>query len=132
MGRFDGWSSENIAAAAKKPPPLQPKEFALGRLPGGVRNKTEAAYERLLEAQLGIGKIKWFAFEPINLRLGDKCFYSPDFGVVAADGVFECHEVKGFWRDDALAKFKAAAAKFPFRFVAVRMGKGSFVRILEI
>lgn len=31
----------------------------------------------------------------------------------------ECHEVKGFWRDDARAKIKIAADLYPFRFIAV-------------
>lgn len=29
---------------------------------------------------------------------------------MAADGVMECHEVKGHWQDDARAKIKIAAA----------------------
>lgn len=36
-----------------------------------------------------------------------------------ADGVIEMHEVKGYWTEDARAKIKVAANKFPFRFVAV-------------
>ena len=31
----------------------------------------------------------------------------------------EMHEVKGYWTEDARAKIKVAANKFPFRFVAV-------------
>lgn len=108
------------------------KMRALGRMPGGTRNKTEAAYERLLQARLGAGEIRWYAFEPWNLRLGDRCFYSPDFAVMLADGSIEVHEVKGFWQDDALAKFKAAAAQHPFKFIAVRMTRGRFETILEI
>ena len=38
-----------------------------------------------------------------------------------ADGVIECHEVKGFWQDDARAKIKVAADMYPFRFLAVRV-----------
>lgn len=115
-----------------KPSTAKERTQALGRLPGGVRNKTEAAYERLLQIELGDGLIRWYAFEPWNLRLGDNCFYSPDFGVMAADGTIQVREVKGRWTDDGLAKFKAAAAQHPFRFIAVRMVKGSFETILEI
>ena len=39
---------------------------------------------------------------------------------MAADGVIECHEVKGFWQDDARAKIKVAADLYPFRFIAVK------------
>lgn len=45
--------------------------------------------------------------------------YTPDFAVMLADGVIEMHEVKGYWTEDARAKIKVAANKFPFRFVAV-------------
>ncbi|MNU08900.1 hypothetical protein D3C72_2551680 [compost metagenome] len=40
---------------------------------------------------------------------------------MAADGVMECHEVKGHWLDDARAKIKIAAAMYPFRFIAVKV-----------
>lgn len=94
--------------------------LALGRLPTGTMNKTEAAYSEHLEAKRIAGAVLWFAFEPIKLRLADNTFYSPDFGVIAADGVLEMHEVKGFWADDARVKIKVAADRFPFRFVAAR------------
>jgi len=118
-------------AAKRTETPLQ-KMQALGRLPGGEMNKTEAAYNRLLETRLGLGDIRWFKFEPINIRLGAKCFYSVDFMVLNFDGIIEAHEVKGFWTDDALVKFKVAAATLPFKFKAVRMVKGNFETILEI
>ena len=131
MSNFKGW--ENYAAKpAAKLQTATTKMQALGRLPGGEMNKTEAAYARLLETKLGLGDIRWFKFEPINIRIGAKCFYSVDFMVMTFDGLLEAHEVKGFWTDDALVKFKAAAASMPFKFKAVRMSKGSFETILEI
>ena len=74
--------------------------------------------------------IRWYAFEPVKLRLADSTFYTPDFMVVAEDGTIEFHEVKGakrqggrtiaVWREDARVKIKIAAEQFPmFRFVAV-------------
>lgn len=39
---------------------------------------------------------------------------------MAADGVLELHEVKGFWSDDARVKIKVAADRFPFRFRAFK------------
>ncbi len=62
----------------------------------------------------------------MNLKLADKCFYRVDFLVMVKTGQLEVHEVKGFWQDDALVKIKAAAEKFPFRFIAVRMVKGNW------
>lgn len=67
------------------------------------------------------GEILWHRFEGIKLRLADNTFFTPDFAVLAADGVMELHEVKGFWQDDARAKIKIAADQYPFRFIAVRV-----------
>jgi len=138
MSNFGGWTHEDVRAAQERakanPKPQTPtqKMQSLGRLPGGVMNKTEAAYSRLLETRLGLGEISWFAFEPINIRLGKNCFYSVDFMVMLKSGELEAHEIKGFWTDDGLAKFKAAAAKLPFRFKAVRMVKSNFEILLDI
>ena len=83
-------------------------------------NKTEAAYGQHLELLKQAGEVHWYGFEAVKLRLADNTFYTPDFAVVAADGVLEMHEVKGFWEDDARVKIKVAADKFPFRFVAMK------------
>ncbi|MBL0235023.1 MAG: DUF1064 domain-containing protein [Chitinophagaceae bacterium] len=87
-------------------------------------NKTEAAYANYLEKQKQFGDVAWFAFEPMNLKLADKCFYRIDFLVMLKSGQLEVHEVKGFWTDDALVKIKTASAKFPFRFIALKLVKG--------
>lgn len=94
--------------------------YALGRLKTGAMNKTEAAYERDLRDAKSLGDIQWYRFEGLKLRLADNTFYTPDFAVMASDGVIECHEVKGFWRDDARAKIKIAAEQYPFRFKAIQ------------
>lgn len=94
--------------------------YALGRLKVGTLNKTEAAYRDVLRDAQTIGDIQWYRFEGLKLRLADNTFYTPDFAVMASDGVIECHEVKGFWRDDARAKIKIAAEQYPFRFKAVQ------------
>lgn len=83
-------------------------------------NKLEADYAAYLrEAQIG-GEVEWFAFEGIKLRLADSTFYTPDFFVMNRDGMLECHEVKGYWEEDARVKIKVAAALFPFAFRAVQ------------
>ena len=94
--------------------------YALGRLKVGAMNKTEAAYDAHLAQLQHAGRILWRKFEGLKLRLADNTFYTPDFAVMAADGVIECHEVKGFWQDDARAKIKVAADLYPFRFFAIR------------
>lgn len=96
---------------------------ALGRLKTGEMNQTERRYADRLETLYKAGEIAWYAFEPMNLRLGDKCFYRVDFMIMLNDGRLEAHEVKGFWTDDARVKIKVAAEKFPFPFVAVKWVK---------
>lgn len=94
---------------------------ALGRLKTGQMNKTEAAYASHLEALRASGEVAWYRFEGLKLRLADNTFYSPDFAVMLADGSLECHEVKGFWQDDARVKIKVASDQYPMRFIAVRV-----------
>lgn len=102
----------------------QKKTLALGRLKPGEMNKTEAAYDAYLATLMAAGLVLWYKFEGLKLRLADNTFYTPDFAVVGADGVMECHEVKGFWQDDARVKIKVAADIYPFRFLAVKKVKG--------
>ncbi|MFA5633486.1 MAG: DUF1064 domain-containing protein [Porticoccaceae bacterium] len=94
---------------------------ALGRLKAGSMNRTEASYAQLLEARKIAGEIAWYRYEGLKLRLADNTFYTPDFAVMLADGALECHEVKGFWTDDARVKIKVAADQYPMRFIAVKV-----------
>lgn len=96
------------------------RAFALGRLKQGEMNATEREYAAFLELRRQAGEIAWFKFEGIKLRLADSTFYTPDFAVMDADNVIECHEVKGHWQDDARVKIKVAASLYPFRFKAYR------------
>jgi hypothetical protein len=100
----------------------QNRHYALGRLPVGVLNKTEAAYEGHLRTRQISGDVAWYKFEGVKLRLADNTFYTPDFFVMTADRHLECHEVKGRWEDDARVKIKVAASLYPFfRFIAVTL-----------
>jgi len=95
---------------------------ALGRMKKGKRNKTEERYEQHLELQKRAGEILWYKFEAVKFRVGDKCFWSPDFMVMTATGLLECHDVKGsrdVFEDDARVKMKAVAEMFPLRVIAV-------------
>lgn len=96
------------------------KRLALGRLKTGQMNKTEEAYRNTLLSLQHVGSVLWFKFEGLKLRLADNTFYTPDFAVMMASGEIECHEVKGFWQDDARAKIKIAADMYPFRFIAIK------------
>ena len=94
--------------------------LALGRLKTGAMNRTEEAYATYLDTLRYSGEVLWHRFEGVKLRLADSTFYTPDFAVMAADGVMEMHEVKGFWTDDARVKIKVAASQYPFRFMAFK------------
>jgi hypothetical protein len=89
-------------------------------------NKTEAEYEALF-----LGKFI-HGYEEITLRLGDDCRYTPDFWVLGDDDVLEFHEVKGgFIRDDAKAKLRVAAEKYPhFRFKLAQKKAGAWSRVM--
>ncbi len=95
------------------------KVMALGRLPVGVMNKTEAEYAAGLDLRMHAGEVAWWKFEGVKLRLADNTFYTPDFAVMLAGGQLEVHEVKGHWTDDARVKIKVAADQYPLRFIAV-------------
>lgn len=96
------------------------KHFALGRLPVGAMNKTEAAYSATLELQKRAGDVLWYRFEGVKLRLADNTFLTVDFPVLRNDGLLEMHEVKGYFMDDAKVKIKVAAEMYPFKFFIVR------------
>lgn len=96
--------------------------FARGRkrhMPGTM-NKTERAYSEHLEAEKSAGRILWYVFEGIKLRLADKTFLTVDFAVMRPDGLIELHEVKGFMEDDAAVKLKVAASLYPFKIIVVK------------
>ena len=113
---------QKMAAKKKKKTeasqPEQPK--AVAQLVTRM-NKTEAKYAQHLEMRKRALEIIDYRFEEFKIVLGFQCTYLPDFFVVMADKTIEIHEVKGFWRDDARVKIKAAARLFPwFKFVAVQ------------
>ena len=121
--QYNEYLRRTVNAAGDAPPFQMPRNepgaFALGRLPAGTMNKTEAAYDVHLWNERHAGSILWHKFEAFKLRLADNTFYTPDFAVLTADRLLECHEVKGFWQDDARVKIKVAAALYPLRFIAV-------------
>lgn len=88
-------------------------------------SKLELAYWQHLKQRLRDGEVLRVDNHPEKLLLGEGAWYTPDFRVVALDGVIEHHEVKGgFAREAAIVRLKVAAAKHPFRFFLVK-NKGS-------
>ena len=116
---------EDLFPAGAKPN-NRPERYALGHLKPDERNRTEAAYETHLEYRRLAGEILWHRFHCINLRIAPSTFYRPDFMVMAADGVVEIHEVKGFTEEDSWIKIKTAADIFPFRFLVAKKIKGGW------
>lgn len=92
----------------------------------GQMNKSEADYAGYLQGLLLAGKIDWFSFESVTLRLAKLTSFTPDFVVVLADGTIEFHEVKAgaggpgasrpLVEDDAMVKLKVASEMFPATF----------------
>ena len=99
------------------------KQYALGRLKVGQMNNTEMAYANRLKLLHRADEVAWYRFEGLKLRLADNTFYTPDFAVMLTNGQMECHEVKGFWQEDARVKIKVAAEQYPFLFKAVKAVK---------
>ena len=87
----------------------------------GQMNRYEREYSLLLDGLKAEGKVLWWAFDAIKLRLAELTFYTPDFIIMLADGEIEIHDVKGgFIEDDAIVKVKVAATLFPFPFVVAQ------------
>lgn len=103
---------------------------------GGVKydSKLEAEYAVILGGTLKCGLIHSFKRPAPTLPiLGDKSRYTADFFVMANDGTIELHEVKGFWTDAGLLRFKAAASEWPqFVFKAVEKKRGVFTVTREL
>lgn len=84
-------------------------------------NSTEAKYARHLKDEVIAGRILWFDFECMKIRLADRCFYNPDFMVMDADGHIIFVDTKALWKsigkpgitEDALIKMKGVAEKYP-------------------
>lgn len=101
---------------------------ALGRMKDGAMNVSETKYAAHLSAEKVAGRVAWFAFEAVKLKLAPNTHLTIDFFVMYADGRLEAHDVKGakaIVEDDAKAKAKIAADMFPwpFKFVYPRKVK---------
>ena len=95
---------------------------------GVYTNKLEERYAGVLAQRTLTGEVVAWWYHPFGIRLADKCYYHPDFFVQLADSTLEIHETKGFMRDDAAVKLKAAARQFPcFVFRLIQWEKKQWV-----
>lgn len=106
----------DFAKIAPKAVPAGVKRWqALGRLPKGTMNKTEAAYAEELASQKATGKILDFKFHPMRIRLADNTYYEVDFLVLHADRSLFIHETKGgFTSEKGQMKIKLVAEIMPW------------------
>ena len=134
----------NYVQGADKIPVKANKQYALGRLKSGEMNRTEVKYSEFLWGEKVAGRVLWYAFEGITLKLAEKLRFTPDFAVLRSDGLIELVDCKGrtnvtrtngdrvekaFSMDDAKQKAKVAAEKFPFIIVVVFQSKtGEWIR----
>lgn len=81
----------------------------------GVMNQTESLYADGLQARKLAGEIIEWWFECFKLKLADQCTYTPDFGILFADGSMEFVDAKGGgpMDDKSRAKVRMSAEKFP-------------------
>jgi hypothetical protein len=87
-------------------------------------NKTEQAFKDW------VGGTPSLQFEPVKLRIGPNCYYTPDWGLMTGKPVF--YEVKGghIW-DDSMVKFKAAKERHQWAdFEMWQKKKGEWTRLL--
>lgn len=110
---------------------------ALGHLPAGAMNKTEAAHANILDARMRCHprEVIWYGFQVIKFFIGQtpdgrQMWYCPDFLVQLTDRTLEVHEVKGAYiTEDSAVKLVAAARMYPqFRFVRYQLTKAGWER----
>lgn len=109
-------------------------EPADARPPGDGMNGLERRFrDEILEPAVLSRRIIRWAREPVKLRLGGRCWYTPDFLVVlgmipaAVPHVREAFvETKGnFPREDSIVKIKVAASLYPeFGWYIAYRGRG--------
>lgn len=97
-------------------------------------SKLEERYADHLAVRQRAGEVHQWWYEPIGLRLGQKCYYHPDFLVQLSDGVLQIHEIKGAYiREDSWIKLKTAAKQYPcFIFIMIKEGKNNGWNFINI
>jgi hypothetical protein len=97
-------------------------------LPRGM-NKLEKRYADHLDFLKRGGEITAWWYECVRFRIGAGAQYKPDFIVLLPDGKIEVHETKGFRREAAMVRIKAAAERYaPIPFFLVRVLQGRWCR----
>jgi hypothetical protein len=101
----------------------------------GGMNKTEIAYQAVLDLRWRVGEILYYEYEAVTLKIGHDLRYTPDFLVLNKAGEIEFHETKwAVMQEDSIVKIRAAATKWPFfRFIiAKRQDSGQNFELKEM
>lgn len=109
-----GYSLKKLLAMGLQVDGEMPTVESKPRRQPGTMNKLEQRYSQQLELERMAGEIKAWYFEAIALRIGQRCFWHPDFLVIMPDDTIQLRDTKGHVKDDALVKAKSIASKFPF------------------
>jgi hypothetical protein len=92
------------------------------------RSKWEADYAKYLHALTVTGRIRGWSYESERLPIGVGASYTPDFYVTPLRGRMEFHEVKGYRREAAMVRIRAAAKQYTqYRFVLVTKRDGQWI-----
>ena len=116
---------------------------ALGRKKEPGMNRTEKRFSEYLELQRQVGEIVWWAFEGISFKIGERCYYTPDFNVMRSSCELWIFDVKGtqskrnkagevyetdYTEDDARVKLAACATLYPLQFFVTYLdGTGNWI-----
>lgn len=96
------------------------------------RSKWEQQYAEHLELRRMAGQIRAWDYEPWRILIGVDAWYTPDFRLLMPDGSIHWHEVKGYRREAAIVRIKAAALAHPnetFVLVTKKGGQWDFTTI---
>lgn len=109
--------------------PSPPRDGSIGYLVRDskpiFKSKLEQAFAGYLHGLLLAGDILQYRYEPLRFNLAPNTTITPDFQIKLKDGTYEFLEVKGWAREDAIAKLKICARLYPeWRFVLVQRKRG--------
>lgn len=115
---------------------------ALGKKKDPGMNRTETAFSQHLELRRQVGEILWWSFEGITFKIGERCYYTPDFPCMLSTCEMHIFDVKGtqtkqrksgdfyetdYTEDDARVKLAACATMYPFTFFVAYLDNGNWI-----
>jgi len=97
-------------------------------IPKKFDSKLEERFWFYLAAEKQAGKIRDFKYHSMKFKVGgtveikgaQESWYTPDFSVETLDREIVLYDTKGYSREAAMVRIRAAQLLHPFRFVIVR------------